>query len=313
MMPKGFSGFFWIAFACCCFIGTPVPGEEAASGTTHGPGTEKDATGTPATPVSVEGLTVAPDSEDRRLLDLSLLPEDPAPGEHPLAPAVRWAKQGLVELEKVEDYCATLVKRERNGSQPGEYEYILVKIREKPFSVYLHFLGPPHLEGQEVIYMEGQNDGKMLAHGVGMQKALFGTVAIRPDGFIAMRGQNYPLTEIGIRNLVRRLIEVGEQDMQYDECEVKYFENAKINGRPCTCVQVMHPVPRKNFIFHIARIFIDKELNIPIRYAAYDWPTEEGGKPQLIEEYTYLDFKANNGFTDADFDIHNPNYGFMSK
>ena len=161
--------------------------------------------------------------------------------------------------------------------------------------------------------MKGKNDGKMFARGARMQGALFGTVSIAPDGFLAMRGQHYPLTDIGICNLVRRLIEVGENDMKFDECEVKYYENAKINGRPCTCIQVVHPKPRKEFMFHIARIFIDKELNIPIRYAAYNWPKEKGAKPPVIEEYTYLNLKANNSFTDADFDTQNPNYGFMSK
>ena len=37
---------------------------------------------------------------------------------------------------------------------------------------------------------------------------------------------------------------------------------------------------------------------------------EEGGKPVLSEEYTYLNVKLNNGFTDADFDVRNPNYQF---
>ena len=62
-------------------------------------------------------------------------------------------------------------------------------------------------------------------------------------------------------------------------------------------------MPRRNFVFHMARIFVDKELNLPIRYESYDWPKEPGGPPELMEEYTYLNLKLNNGFTDADFDI----------
>ena len=52
-------------------------------------------------------------------------------------------------------------------------------------------------------------------------------------------------------------------------------------------------------------------MNIPIRFEAYDWPGA-AGQPQLIEEYTYVNLKLNNGFTDADFDIRNPNYGFKT-
>jgi hypothetical protein len=232
------------------------------------------------------------------------------PNEHPLMPAVRWAADGLPALEALHDYSATLVKRERIGGKVGEYEYMFTKIRHKPFSVYMYFLGPPDLKGQEVLFVQGKNNGNMWAHGTGMQEKLFGTVSLKPDGMIAMRGQRYPLTEVGLLTMVRRLVEVGKQDMQYGECETKYFQGAKINDRSCTCIQVMHPVPRRNFLFHVARIFVDEELNLPIRYESYDWPKEKGGQPELLEEYTYLNLKLNNGFTDEDFDKNNPNYRF---
>jgi hypothetical protein len=127
---------------------------------------------------------------------------------------------------------------------------------------------------------------------------------------IAMQGQRYPLTEIGLINLTQRLIEVGQKDTQYGECDVKFFPGAKINNRLCTCIQVTHPVPRRNFLFHVARIFVDEELNVPVRYESYDWPKERGAAPDLLEEYTYLNLKVNQGFSDADFDIHNSNYRF---
>ncbi len=231
-------------------------------------------------------------------------------GEHPLMPTLRWAYSGLGNLEKISDYSATVAKRERIGGKVMDYEYMFVKLRQKPFSVYMYFLGPASLKGQEVIYIEGQNNGNMWAHGVGIQNTMFGTVSLKPDGPIAMRNQRYPLTELGILNLTKRLVEVGEQDIKYGECDVKFYEGAKINGRVCTCIEVIHPVPRRNFLFHLARIFVDKELNLPIRYESYDWPKEKGSAPELMEEYTYLNLKLNNGFTDADFDIKNPNYKF---
>jgi hypothetical protein len=102
----------------------------------------------------------------------------------------------------------------------------------------------------------------------------------------------------------------AEKDVKYGECEVKFFKGAKINDRVCTCTQVVHPVPRKNFLFHIARIFVDDELNLPVRYESYDWPKKTGEAPELIEEYTYLNLKLNAGLTSDDFDIHNSKYNF---
>ena len=111
-------------------------------------------------------------------------------------------------------------------------------------------------------------------------------------------------------NLVRRLIEVGQQDLQRDECEVKFFTGAKLNDYVCTCIQVTHPQPRRDFRFHVARIFVDDRLQLPVRYESYAWPAEAGGSPELLEEYTYLDLKVNNGFTDRDFSVDNPAYQF---
>jgi hypothetical protein len=228
--------------------------------------------------------------------------------EHPLAAALRWARQGLPAIERLKDYSALLVKRERIGDRLGNYQYLQLKIRNKPLSVYARFLAPAALEGQEVIYVAGQNHGSMWAHRP--TSKMMGTVSVRPDSPIAMREQRYPLTEIGLVNLVRRLIEVAEHDVKYDECEVKFIPRAKINGRLCTCLQVTHPVPRQHFTYYLARIYVDDEQGFPVRYESYGWPTEPGGEPQLIEEYTYLDLKVNNGFTDEDFSVKNPKYQF---
>jgi hypothetical protein len=226
--------------------------------------------------------------------------------EHPLAPVLRWAQQRLPAIEKLKDYSAVLVRRERIRGKLTGYENVFVKIRHQPFSVYACFQAPAAVKGQEVIYVAGQNQGNLLAHRAGMLV----TAHLNPDGMIAMNRRRYPLTEIGLVNLVRRLVEVGQKDVHHGECEVKYFTNAKVNNRPCTVIQVVHPTPRDVFQFHLARVFVDDKLMLPIRYESHDWPSEPGGEPRLIEEYTYLDLKLNNGFTDEDFSIRNPEYHF---
>lgn len=236
---------------------------------------------------------------------------DVQPNEHPLMPALRWARTGLSDLEKIQDYSATVVKRERIDGKLRDPETVFVKIRHKPFSVYMYFLHPDSLKGQQAIYVQGANANKLMGHGNGVRK-VFGWVPLDPTGPIAMQGNRYPITELGVLNLVRRLIEVGEKDLQYGECEVKFYPGAKINGRVVTCVAIVHPVPRRNFLYHMARVFVDDELNVPVRFEAYEWPEKPGGPPELLEEYTYLNLKLNNGFTDADFDVRNPNYGLKS-
>ncbi len=234
-------------------------------------------------------------------------------GEHPLEPALALAAKGLDSLRaNITDYSCTVVKRERINNELQPHEYMFAKIRHKPYSVYLYFLAPDGVKGQEVIYCDGKNDGNMLAHAGSGVRAMVGTVSLKPQSMLAMQGNRYPITELGVENLAKRLVEVAEHDKQFGECEVNFFPKAKVNGRICTCVQVVHPVPRRNFRFHLARVYIDDEHLIPIRYEAYDWPKEQGGQPILMEEYTYMNVKVNNGFTDADFDPTNSAYKFNS-
>jgi len=234
-----------------------------------------------------------------------------APGEHKLLPAVRWAKTGMAKLETIQDYSCTLHKRERINGSLTEQEAMFVKVRHEPFSVYVYFLTPAKMKGQEAIFVRGKNDGNILAHPpAGLKKRLVGTVSLKPDSMLAMSGNRYPMTELGLKRLTERLIEVGEHDSQLGECDVKVRAGAKINRRDCTCIEVVHPFPRREFLFHLAKIYVDSEHNLPTRYEAYEWPQEAGGAPVLTEEYTYTNLKLNNGFTDKDFDPNNPEYDF---
>jgi len=237
--------------------------------------------------------------------------EPPQNQEHPLVPVLKIAEQGLKRIDaEVQDYSATLVKKERVRGRLTEMQYIFVKVRHQPFSVYLSFLGPEDFKGREVIYVAGKNGNKLLAHEGRGWKARIGMVALKPDSPLAMEGQRYPITMMGMRTLTKRLMEVGQQDLRFDEVEVTTHEGTKINGRVCTCITATHPIPRKHFRYHKARIFIDDELEMPIRFEAYLWPSKKGGKPVLVEQYTYVNIKLNNGFTDLDFDHKNPQYKF---
>ncbi len=244
----------------------------------------------------------------------------PTASAHPLDPALEVARGSLQHIrQNIHDYSAILVKRELIDGSLTDYEYMGVKVRNRkqangqlitPFSVYMAFLKPAAVKGREVIYVENQNQGHVVAHEGGMKGRFLPTVTLDPHGMLAMRGQRYPITEVGLENLVVKLIEKGERDRQRGECDVQFQQGAKVGGRECTVLSVSHPVERPYFDFHIAQIFIDNELNMPVRYCAYTWPETVGGEPVLLEEYTYQNIKTNIGLTDADFDQKNKKYNF---
>jgi hypothetical protein len=237
----------------------------------------------------------------------------PGISEHPLLPVTKWAERERPAIAAIKDYTAVMQKQENIGGNVQEAQVMEIKVRHEPFSVYIKFRYPQNLNGQQAIFVKGKNDDKLIAHGVGL-KRIAGTQRLDPNGLFAMEGNKYPITEMGILNLVDKLLEVGYKDIKFSECTVTYTEGVKIGGkdsaRECTLIQVVHPEPRPHFMFYIARIYVDKELNLPIRYESYDWPRKAGETPKLIEAYTYLNLKLNVGLTDADFDQKNPAYAF---
>jgi hypothetical protein len=236
---------------------------------------------------------------------------------HPLDSALRTARASLQNIQaNVGDYSALFVKRYRVDGELSEMQYANIKIRNRktkdgkittPMAVYLDFLEPDLVKGREVLWVEGKNNGKLIAHDMGFRSFL--NVQLDPTGYVAMRGQRYPITEIGIEKLVLKMIEKVKRDRQHGECQVR-FKNASVNGTACTLLQVIHPVKREHFDFHCAQMYFDKKLNLPIRYVSWSWPVKPGEKPVLEEEYTYLRMKVNVGLTDRDFDIGNSEYRF---
>jgi uncharacterized protein DUF1571 len=247
-----------------------------------------------------------------------------APGaavqQHPLDPALEMAKAALVTIEKnITDYTCRIIKQERIRGELQPQEFMDAKIRNRkiqdgkvvrPLSVYLKFVGPDGVKGREVVWVEGQNNNKLRAHEGGAAGRFLPSVWLDPDGPLAMRGQLHPIYDIGIENLVLKLIERGQKEKKFGECDVSFTPGAKINGRGCTVLKVMHPIQRPHFEFNKAEIFIDDEQKVPIRYAAYFWPAKPGDPEPVIEAYTYVNLKTNVGLKDADFDSNNPNYNF---
>jgi hypothetical protein len=243
-----------------------------------------------------------------------------AADEHPIEPALKIAREGLAHVRAdVRDYTARLIKRERINGVLGDEETMLVKIRNGkndgelsvPFSVYLNFQKPDARKGREVIYVEGQNDGCLVAHeGSGVLAGY--RAALRPDHMLAMYGNRYPITHVGIENMVAKLIERGSRELDSPDCDVEFFDNVELNGRLCRKIEIRHAEKKPEHDFFLAQVFIDNEHFLPVRYAAYTWPETPGGEPVLEEEYTYLDLQLNVGLTDKDFDWRNPDYKYPS-
>lgn len=219
--------------------------------------------------------------------------------------------------EQNSDYISRLYRAERHGDELVG-STVQVKIRDRdeeaeiPFSVYLRYIEPEAIAGREVIYVENANDGNLIAHKEGALN-LF-RLHLKPDSMLAMAGNKYPITMIGLENMLTQMIERGERELKHGECEVDIHPGHAVgegeSKRVCTLINIWHREKKPEFDFCLLQIYVDEELLIPIRYAAYTWPEEGTENYVLQEEYSYFDLQLNVGHSDAVFDPDNEAYDF---
>jgi hypothetical protein len=221
--------------------------------------------------------------------------------------AIRIVAECQERYESVSDYTCRFWKRERISGKLTPAHIMTMKVRTKPQSIYLKFEQPA--KGREAIYVAGRHAGKVVAHDVGFNKLLAGTLHLEPTSARAMTDCRHPITEAGIGPLLETVSRRWALEMSQNETVVT-FGDMSVGERPCLLIEATHPRASGDFLFHKVRLFIDKELGLPIRFEAYDWPKKPGIEPELAEEYTYSDLKLNVGLKEIDFDVANSTYSF---
>ncbi len=208
---------------------------------------------------------------------------------------------------KVRDYSCTFFKREQLDGRMSGQNVMQMKARTSPMSVYFKFVKPT--AGREAIYVHGSHGGKAVVHDVGIGKLLAGTLKLDPKGEMAMDGCRHPITEAGIGNMIETIATAWDKELHANESVVTMHGNLKVGDRRVFVIESVHPRKNPGFLYHKVKVYIDTELNLPIRFEAYDWP--KGNRPaELVEEYIYSNLKLNVGLTSRDFDPANSSYSF---
>ena len=149
--------------------------------------------------------------------------------------------------------------------------------------MYLYFRKPTFMEGREVLFVPARYDGNLIARRGG-KRLPNTTLALPPNGALAMQGSRYPITEIGFQTLTRRLIELLEAEQQHEDAVIEVFPDAKIDGRPSTLFRLTYHRYRPGTMFRQAYIAFDKESRMPVYFRSVAWPTDREENP-VLEEY----------------------------
>jgi hypothetical protein len=121
----------------------------------------------------------------------------------PIARAIASIEECQLRYRAICDYTCTFSKRERINGQRTTLHVLMMKVRTQPRSIYLKFRQPS--PGREAIYIAGRNGGKVLAHDVGLNRLLAGTVRLEPTDGRAMEDCRHPISEAGIGPLLDTL------------------------------------------------------------------------------------------------------------
>jgi hypothetical protein len=280
-------------------ISRPVTGEGPATG--GGP------------PAATDVARLAVSTSDRpsapRLDAAPGRPEAAAALAEPMARARRMIADCEERYRGLRDYTCTFYKRERIDGRLTPQHVMSMKVRTAPMSIYVKLARPK--TGREAIWVAGRNQGKALVHDVGIGKFLAGTVHVDPHSSLAMEDCRHPITEAGIGNLIRTVSYHWERELTPgSDTRVTINPDMRVGDRACTMIETTHPKHDPSYKFHSVKLYIDRELGLPIRIESYDWPHHLGVAPELVEEYTYAQLRLNVGLSERDFDPANDQYSF---
>jgi hypothetical protein len=216
----------------------------------------------------------------------------------------------------------------------------------KPFKVYMKYITPN--EGQEVLYIRGENDGELKAH-----KGSFPdiTVNLNPRGRAAMKGSHQPIQTFGLQKQIEIMGQIYRKAKARGEANYTVTDGGVFLGEPVWKVEAKLPstgevikvrededgnlwkfAKRVNQTMYVIlhyndirspgsidegdEIFVPHHYGSRLRYLIGKkslMPLQETSwdhKGRVYESYDYPEIKLNAGLTAKDFDPDNEEYDF---
>jgi len=222
-------------------------------------------------------------------------------------------ERGIEKLDKLADHTATFYKRERVDGRIGEPQVMQIKVRHKPFSVYMTWLTGD--KGRELLYVEGKHDGRMLVKLGGVKGRLVPTLKLDPNGSQAMAEARHPVTSAGMLNLAKKVADYRRNDLKSKAAVTcRLFEDQVLNERSTYCFVIEYPNAAASKVYRKSVIFVDKEWLVPVCVQNFGWPDTSDiaaaklDKETLLEDYRFSSIHLDQKLADNHFDRYNDKY-----
>ena len=141
--------------------------------------------------------------------------------------------------QDVRSYRLKFHKRERINGKLNDAEEIDVCFREKPYSVLFRWKEGAR-KASAALYVEGENDDKLLVKPTGLGGKIAGVVKRDPEGSDAKKSGRYPLTQFGLKDATLRALASWKDAKAEDALHVEFVGEEKVKecgDRTCWIVK----------------------------------------------------------------------------
>ena len=192
----------------------------------------------------------------------------------------------------IRDYSGTFIKQERIKGKLGPVQVIDFKFRQEPFSLFMEWKENP-LGADRMLYVEGQNDDKMLIHPTGLMKWLK-CLKLGPNSKQAKKSTLRPCEKFGFRRNILEALKVYRLAKQNGELTTRSSGPKTIDGREYLILERILP-KKKGYPSGRLVVRLDMEYLLPVQIECYN------RKGKLLGRYAFDDLKFNTNLTDRDF------------
>src|SRR5262249_36101594 len=187
-------------------------------------------------------------------------------------------------------------KQERIGGKLQRTEVIDVAFRDKPHSVLLRWVEGARLAAAS-LYIEGENDGKMLVRPAGL--VLGGLTGERdPGGEQAKQSGRYSMREFGLKKGTERILKTWKAARDKDELHVEYLGERKVKeagDRTCYALRRdRYARPENDGVLEVT-VYVDKETLLQVG------STVKGEEGKLLGDNFFRDIHLNPEFKPDQF------------
>ncbi|HUG20508.1 MAG TPA: DUF1571 domain-containing protein [Planctomycetaceae bacterium] len=227
-------------------------------------------------------------------------------------------EKGLHKIAEIPSYSATFCKQEKIGGVLSNPEFMQIKLRHKPFSIYAKVIEGADV-GRELLYVDGDNNNEMLVKLGGVKGRMMPALKLDPHGALAMKESRYPITTLGIKQMTEEIIRFRQRDLANTAgLTCRMLDDQRFNKRPCYCFIMEYHQPQNDNPHRKSLIYVDKELNMPSCIKNYSWAPDgqeklegkELDEATLVEFYSISNLQLEEQIADTEFDKSNTNYSF---